>query len=470
MRFSEQMRSRVKRALMLSGLKKVEAEKYLSGAFLLSLLLGAVSTLASLFFFPLPESCAAGAISFALCMGIFLALPHLLASRRRAAAEGELPLLLRELAVYIDIGMPLEKAIAKVGKADYLLSSEFSECARQISSGSAIPNALASLSSGTDSFPLKRAVLALSSIYETGGKSEPIKRMADDLSSEQLSSMRAQAGRFSLLAIAFIAASALVPSFFTVYAAVAPAIAGTGEQLGSFQVWLAFLVVFPAIDIAMLCIMALFMPPGAKRAGADFSIANEYVKKRVGIGLHNFLIAIAAVSVALAAFSYFSGFAALSLLFLAAAPAAYAAISYLAQSEISKAELMLPDALYGAACTHKIFSSERMLSFLAKGGFGRISEAFEIALRRQKAGEDFESSLLAAHAHCPSPLLGRALSLLAVSHQTGADMYFAMRETASDVASFFSLLRERAALLSIQKYTLLAASALLVPAILGSIA
>ena len=48
-------------------------------------------------------------------------------------------------------------------------------------------------------------------------------------------------------------------------------------------------------------------------------------------------------------------------------------------------------------------------------------------------------------------------------------MYAALRECAQDVSSFFALLRERAALLSIQRYTVLASSALLVPIILGTV-
>jgi hypothetical protein len=160
----------------------------------------------------------------------------------------------------------------------------------------------------------------------------------------------------------------------------------------------------------------------------------------------------------------------LAALSLCIAPAAYGLLSYGAQREIADAEARLPDALYSAASTHRLFSSERMLAFLAKGGFGRISEAFGIALRRQTAGESFEQSLIAATEHCPSPLVRRAFSLLIVSHQTGADMYFAMRESAQDVVSFFALVRERAALLSMQRYTVLASAALLVPAILGAVA
>jgi hypothetical protein len=64
-------------------------------------------------------------------------------------------------------------------------------------------------------------------------------------------------------------------------------------------------------------------------------------------------------------------------------------------------------------------------------------------------------------------MLERAIELMIISYETGADMSKALREVASDIASFFVLLKERAAVLSIQYYTIIAASSFLVPFILG---
>jgi len=136
---------------------------------------------------------------------------------------------------------------------------------------------------------------------------------------------------------------------------------------------------------------------------------------------------------------------------------------------MKRAEMLLPDALYTAASTHKLLSAEKMLALLAKGGFGRVSDAFALALARQRTGDSFQSSMQAAARYCPTPLAARAFSLIVVAYETGADMYSALRECAQDVVSFFALLRERAALLSIQRYTVLASCALLVPFILGTV-
>ena len=128
-----------------------------------------------------------------------------------------------------------------------------------------------------------------------------------------------------------------------------------------------------------------------------------------------------------------------------------------------EAESRLSDALYTAASTHRLLSAEKMLSSLAKGGFGRLSDSFALALHRQKAGDSFAASMAAAAAHCPSVLVERAFSLLVVAYETGANMYSALRSAAEDVVAFFTLVRERSAMLSMQRYTILAASGALVP-------
>lgn len=458
---------KVSRSLSEAGFSGEDAERYSSGAFIISVFGGALSFLPLLFVFLLPEAIAASLLIFALFFLILLNFPSLLAMRRQKEAESELPFLLRELAIYIDIGIPFEKAIAKIGAGNYALSREFAECAREINSGASVQAALSKFSAGTRSLALKRALLIISSIYETGAKAEQLKRMAEELSSSQLTDMRAQTGKFSMLAIAFIAASALLPSFFTVYAAVSPIIAG--EAVPPLQFWLFFLLVFPFLDAVVLCAMLFMLPPAKPSRGRE-GMEAEYLQKKGVKNAKAALALLAASSLVLSAALFFSGLGMLSLFALAIAPAAYALASYAAQREIAEAEGFLPDALYGAAATHRLFSSEKMLSYLAKGNFGRLSEAFGIALARQQAGEGFEESMKAASVHCPSQLTKRAFSLLIVSHKTGAEMYAAMRETAQDVVSFFALVRERAALLSMQRYTVLASCALLVPAILGAVA
>ncbi|VVC02074.1 Type II secretion system (T2SS), protein F [uncultured archaeon] len=467
-RFSKGSEAAAARQLARAGIHSVDAQRYLSGALTLSLAASFAFFAAALALLPLLEAAGGALLAFALLLGCLVSLPRLLALRREKQAEAELPFLLRELAIYIDIGLPFEKGLLRISSRDYILSSDFAECCKSIRSGATVQSSLAHISAESRSLAVKRALLLLSSIYETGGNAEALKRMAEELSGAQVSAMRAQSGRLSLLAIVFIAVSALIPSFFTVFAAVSPAI--SGEAVAGWQLWLAFLLVFPLLDLAALALMFFLLPPSGRKDVDDGAIMEEYLRKKgAGLSRKSFVSLAAASSLAIAAVCLLFGNLLLFALCLCLAPAAYFLLSYLAHHEIDDAEARLPDALYSAAATHRIMSAERMLLFLSKGEFGRLSEAFGLALRRQKAGEGFADSMRAAARHCPSPLVERAFSLLIVSYETGANMYFALREAAQDVVSFFALVRERSALLSIQRYTVLASCAFLVPMILGTV-
>lgn len=467
LRFSGKSEQGVRAAFARAAIDCESVPGYLSFSLFAALAICVVlGTASSLLFSDMILSAGIFLFSFGILFLFMLKLPSILASRREKMMESELPYLLRELAIYIDIGLPFEKCIARLAGGKYELAREFTAARGEIASGASVQSAFARLSSATGSLALKRSLLLLSTIYETGKGTEPLRRMADELSAAQISEMRAQAGKFSLLAIAFIAVSALIPSFFAVFAAVSPLV--LPEPVQQWQVWLAFLLVFPALDAAALGAMFLLLPP-VKNEGAAGTL-DEYLKsKGIRADGRKFAVALAALSLALAGVSLAAGSIMLAFLSICIGPAIYSLAVYFSEVEMKRAEMLLPDALYTAASTHKLLSAEKMLSLLAKGGFGRVSDAFALALARQKAGDSFQSSMQAAARYCPTPLASRAFSLIIVAYETGADMYSALRECAQDVVSFFALLRERAALLSIQRYTVLASSALLVPIILGTV-
>lgn len=468
MSFSKGTLEGISRNFHAAGIHGEKPGRYLSGALAISGLKASALFILLLISLPAAEAFAYSSLAFALVFSFFLLFPRLLAARRTAQAESELPFLLRELAVYLDIGLPFEKALVKISQRKYVLSEEFSFACQEIKSGGTVQSSLSEMSAKTDSLPLKRSLLLLSSIYETGASAEPLKRTSEELSSSQLSSMRLASSRLSMLSILFIAASALIPSFFTVFAAVSPAI-GSG-QMPEWQVWLAFIIIFPLLDLFALALMFLLLPPAPPNASGRGALLGEYLaKKGFALGTRAFAAILAAISLALAFVFMALGFSLLAALSICIAPAAYALAAHFAGKDVEEAESRLPDALYTAASTHKLLSAEKMLSALSKGGFGRLSESFELALRRQKAGDSFAASMQAAARHCPSLLVERAFSLLTVSYETGANMYFALRSAAEDVVSFFALVRERTAMLSMQRYTVLAASAILVPVILGAV-
>ncbi|MEM4348454.1 MAG: type II secretion system F family protein [Candidatus Anstonellaceae archaeon] len=448
--------------LQKAGWAGVDGSKFASGAALISMFPAfAVVFLAFLIGLSIQEMVGFGLLSFGIVFAFLYFLPALFARRRLATIEAELPFLLREAAICIDIGIPFEKCIDKLSKRDYAISSELAAAHLQIRSGASVQAALMQVAARLGSMQVKRCFMLMCSLYETGAKSEPLKQLASELSASQMAQLRLQAGRASLLLIFFIASSALLPSFFTVFAAILPS---AGEAVPSWAIYVSFLFVFPAINTIPLFLIAMNMPSFRQQK----SVLESYLKS-IGIKLshRSLVVALFAFLTAASLIALQYSLTAAAIIFLLA-PTVYGLASFLAHRQIAQAEAFLPDALYSAASAHRLLSPEKLLSFLSKGGFGMLSEAFEIALRRQKAGESFAASLEAAFNHCPSLLVRRATALLVLSYETGADMYFALRETAQDIASFFSLVAERSAQLSIQRYTVLAASGLLVPAILGS--
>ncbi|MCX6771212.1 MAG: type II secretion system F family protein [Candidatus Micrarchaeota archaeon] len=467
LRLSDKSGSAASAAFSRAAIECGDARGYLSFSLLAALVPGALLGAASALLF---SDAVLSAGIFLFSSGIlflsFLKLPYILATRREKQMEAELPYILRELAIYIDIGVPYESCIARLAQGKYELSREAAHAKREMASGASVQAAFARLSAATCSLPLKRSLQLISMIYETGKGTDALRRMADELSSAQISEMRAQAGKFSLLAIAFIAVSALIPSFFSVFAAVSPLL--QGEPVPQWQVWLAFLLVFPALDALALLAMFLLLPPVKVERGAG-ALDGYLAGKGIRVGGKQFAVALAALSLALAGICLAAGSTMLAFLSICMGPAIYSLAAYFSEAETKRAESLLPDALYTAASAHKLLSAEKMLALLSNGGFGRVSSAFALALARQKAGDSFQSSMAAAARHCPTPLVARAFGLIVVAYETGADMYFALRECAQDAVSFFALLRERAALLSIQRYTVLASSALLVPIILGTV-
>ncbi len=468
--FSKKSADGIGRKLSAAGMEGVGGQGYLAGALAMSSLFAlAALVLAILFDLGAIEMAAALLLSFGCFFSLFLFLPSLLASRRASLVEAELPFVMREFSTYLQIGLPFEKCALRVAEGDYALSADFRRMLREAASGAAIQSALASFSSRFESMSVKRFSLLLSQAYETGAGADSLVRASEELSSAQLSGIREQSGKMSLFSILFISTSAMLPAFFCVFFALSPMVSGTAMPAGA--IWAAFLLGFPLLNAVVLFLVFLSFPPSVfSRHGGGGTMDEFLASSRFPFarsrGQFSIFIALLATLLSALSFAFFGLPAALFSICIA--PAAYALVAYLSGREIAAAERSLPDVLYGAASVHKTMSAERVLSFLAKGGFGRLSEAFEIALRRQKSGESFASSLSAASQHCPSPLVARALSLLTVSYETGADMYMALRAAAQDVTGFFSLVRERSAMLAIQRYTLILSSAILVPVILGT--
>jgi hypothetical protein len=67
-----------------------------------------------------------------------------------------------------------------------------------------------------------------------------------------------------------------------------------------------------------------------------------------------------------------------------------------------------------------------------------------------------------------SRILERSLNIIVMGYSTGADISQSLKEVAEDLSKTYDSHRQRAASLTVEKYTLLFAGAIIVPAILGT--
>ncbi|MFA4946175.1 MAG: type II secretion system F family protein [Candidatus Micrarchaeia archaeon] len=146
---------------------------------------------------------------------------------------------------------------------------------------------------------------------------------------------------------------------------------------------------------------------------------------------------------------------------------AYAYWDYRASARIREIEDALPDALLQAASQPRSHGVEDVMESIAGSGYGALSEEFDRAARRVRAGSPIARALEKTAVENGSVLFSRAAGMLANASETGGDQRDAFKETAEDLLEMQLLERETAAGLAMQKYTVLAASAFLVPVILA---
>ena len=449
---------------------KWDAQAFLGASLAVSVFLALLTFLAFSSDFPL--SLAYSLLAFALSMLAFRQLPSLLARRRALAIESDLPPALRSLASQLGMNIPFEKALRNIGSAGYSCSPEFMLIAADSHKGAGIRAALAASAERIDSLTYKRAMGALSNVYERGSGADSLKRLADDLISQQLSAERHFSSRLTLASLLFIAAACIVPSLLLAYLLVGSSFLSLSVQ--PIQVWFLFLVGFPAINLAIIAYLRMGAPSHSSTfalprplSDADFGalgqpagLSTAAMKRRLSL--------VFTLCLLLAAIFLFFALPLESALFFALPFLYYFYLHYLLERRNSELERYLPDALLHAALLEHGTGTERMLEYLASADYGPLSQEFAQVRNSVKAGASVPSALNAMASRSHSLLLRRAAWLMAAGYSIGSDAYASLREAADDMLSVFLLLRERSSLASMQKYTLLA-GAILVPLILGTL-
>ncbi|MFH1106339.1 MAG: type II secretion system F family protein [Candidatus Micrarchaeota archaeon] len=192
----------------------------------------------------------------------------------------------------------------------------------------------------------------------------------------------------------------------------------------------------------------------------------QYFRSRLP---HYFVASILASAVAFAAFR---GLAADYLLIAYSAAAALLLVPALEEYAFSRRvrglELGLPSALFRMTSAPPGAPFEKLLCEAASCG-GETGSAFARVSAMAGRGVPAARAFAAVSAEYGSPAFSRASRMLVSLHESGGQLSRAVHGVAEDAGEMLRLSEEGAALASLQKYTLLAAAALLLPFILGSL-
>jgi len=346
---------------------------------------------------------------FACCSAFALALPSMEHRKRSAEIEASMPFFLRCLGILLEAGVPFQRAMAAASEGEGALGDEMRHVGREAGNGMSLQAALTRLASSYESLAIKRAASQVLSAYETGAGGREIVKVGDELLSLDQHRMKEHAAKSAIFGLLFMMSSAILPTFFLVYA-----VAGTfafARNVGEAEIALAMLVVFPLAGALLLVLSKATMPRTALENTAGFGAYLSWGRER-------------------------------------------------AREDI---ERHLPDALFSVGGMPKGSGPERLLEEIAGGCHGTLSEEALKSVKQLRAGVKPDSVLDDLGTRNGSAMLRRAC--LMMRQMVSANSLHRLGALAEDMIRCSQMKRERAQLLAMQKYTLLAGG-LLVPLIL----
>ncbi len=405
-----------------------------------------------------------------------MTIPAIVKQSRAERIESELPVILRMMAVEINMKIPFEKTLENIGYSSYYASLEFKTVSSEVEkSGASVQEALVHASERVHSIIFKRAVAQLIFAYETGSDGEPLKKLADELMQIQKAKAREHSAKLAVMGLLFITLSCILPALFQVYSIVGSTFLATG--FSTSDVWLAYLVAFPSINLLVLAFIQIKTPtilqmrnaPGflSRKEKQQFTEALKELNVNMKFTRVFAISTLASILLFILAQAAYLGIYSFIILLLPVG--FYLLLQYKVEKKNAELEQFLPDALFQASSLQKAFGIEKTIQSISKSNYGVLSKEFTFAHNQIAAGSNVQKALQGISERNNSLLLERCMELLARGYATGADMKIALKETAEDIFTLFSIVRERASSLAIQKYTLLLGGGIIVPIMLGTV-
>lgn len=454
--------------LEAAGLE-ISPTKYLLLCYLASGAVGAFVAV-TLYYFQLESNLLfpIALITFASTLLISKKLPAQLAASRARAMLADFPIAMRALALQLAMRIPFDVALDAIADAGYAVSPEFAKARREIKAGASVPEALRRMAARVRNTLAKRAIAAIVHAYTHGEAGEGLKKVADDIAQIHRAQFREFGAKLGFASLLFISLSCIAPMLFLAYVAVGSAFLGV--HIDAKTVWIAFVVGFPAVNVALIASIALQAPCLVTEGGTKFLSKEEIEKINVlleGKGTIGQLIALsAAAAIVIAALGLF-----LTKNFLFVGAIALPLLVYLValaavERRAKEIEATLPDALFHAALLEEGVPMEKVIATLSRQK-GPLAGEFETALRQIRSGASIAHALRAMKARNASQLLARVLDLFLQCYKAGKKVGTILKETAEDILEIQSIQREQSAALALQKYTILFGGCILIPVVLA---
>lgn len=386
-------------------------------------------------------------LSFALLFVFLLALPKFELNRRSKIIEAEMPFALRTIGMLIDMKIPFMKSLALASEEDSETAKELKGVVRDVKSGITVEKSFSRLAVSFNSFPIKRSISQLLSAYEVGSSGSEIKRIGDELLSVQQHEIKEHASKSAIFGMLFIMTAAILPTFFLVYVILGKF--GVGGAVSESGIAIALLLIFPAISVLLLLLSKSSVPysPLTSRESAmdamvlfpallfvlSFLFLDEGLPRLLGLAAGTVIMLWAIYK------------------------------SYTREKRIEEIEQCLPDALFTISALPKSAKIERIFEAIEKAGYGALSEEAGKSKRQLATNVKTDVVLEDLWKRNASPALKKAATML--KHVFDTNAFSQLHGIAEDLLKNFEIKRERANLMSMQKYTILFGG-LLIPMIL----
>ncbi len=190
---------------------------------------------------------------FALVFAVCFNYPRLAAAKRAEEIERDLAVALRAIAIQIAAGSGFEAVLRRESRGESELSKEFVRVLRDserigLGSSFTVAGARAASPLAQRAFAQLRFAAEHGSRGSAGGDS--LRRLADELVGLQKTRAREFAAKQAFFGLFFVSVACVAPALFAAYVIVGGAFLEL--SFGATEVLLAFVVLFPLVDAAIL--------------------------------------------------------------------------------------------------------------------------------------------------------------------------------------------------------------------------